>query len=366
MDMYEKLGVSTLINGLGTVTRIGGSLMAPGVIEAMREASLHFVDMNEFHREAGKHIAKLLGSEACCITCGAAAGIAISTAACMTHGDSAKKLQLPDTAGMKNEVIMLKAHRILYDQALLLSGAKIVEVGVTSSALASQVEAAIHDRTAMFLYVAEAETMRGSVPLPQLIPILKKHNIPVLVDAAAEIPPRVNFTKYLRMGADLVTFSGGKELRGPQSSGLILGRKDLIDACDDNCCPNYGIGRAMKIDKETVAGITRAVELYLEQDEEAQFDRWTSIAKRIAAAVQEQDTAKVRLGHPQEPGVQPVSILRVYLTPENITASQARDALLQRTPRIYTDVSGDELVVNPQCLRDDEVQAVIDGLRAVL
>ena len=206
----KKLGVPTLINGLGTVTRIGGSLMAPGVIEAMREASLHFVDMNEFHREAGKHIAKLLGSEGCCITCGAAAGLAISAAACMTRGDAAKKLQLPDTAGMKHEAIMLKAHRILYDQALRLSGAKIVEVGVTSSALPAQVEAAIGEQTALFVYVAEAEPMRGSVPLPQLIPILKKHGIPVLVDAAAEIPPRENFLKYLDMGADLVTFSGGK------------------------------------------------------------------------------------------------------------------------------------------------------------
>ena len=366
MGIYEKLGVPTLINATGTVTRLGGSLMAPGVIEAMREASLHFVDMNVFHREAGRHIAKLLGGEDCCVTCGAAAGIAISAAACMTRGDAARKLQLPDTAGMKREVIMLKAHRILYDQALRLSGAKVVEVGVTSSALPAQVEAAINEQTAMFFYVAEAEPMRGSIPLPELIPILKKHAVPVLVDAAAEIPPRGNFTKYLQMGADLAVFSGGKELRGPQSSGLILGRKDLIEACSENCCPQYGIGRAMKIDKETVAGIVRAVELYLEQDEETLYRRWTAISHQIAAAIQERDTAAVHLGYPQEPGVQPVSILRVYLRPRRVAAAKAQEALMQGNPQIYTDIKGGELVINPQCLRDEDVQTLINGLTAVL
>lgn len=366
MNIYQKLGVKTLINGLGTVTKVSGSLMAPEVMEAMAEASKHYVEINALHKAAGEYIAKLLDSEACCITCGAAAGIAISAAAGIAGAHPAKKLQLPDTRGMKDEIIIIKCHRTLYDQALLLSGGKVVEIGATSFALPEQVEEAINERTALFFYAAEAEPMRGSISLPKLMPILKKHNIPVVVDAAAEIPPKSNMTKYQKMGADLVIFSGGKELRGPQSSGLILGRKDLIEACDENCCPNYSIGRAMKIDKETIAGITRAVELFVEKDYDAQMKKWTEMSNFMANELSKNPNAAVRTGYPQEPGIQPADILRVYIKPGNKSSKEIYDSLLALNPQIYTDERGGEIVINPQCLKDSEIETVIKAMMQAL
>lgn len=366
MSIYEQLQLKTLINALGTVTRIGGSLMHPSVRQAMVEAGEHFVEMNDLHRAAGQHIAQLVGAQACCITCGADAGLAISAAACMARDNIAHRLQLPDTTGMKNEIIVLKCHRIMYDQAILLSGARLVEVGRTSKALPEEVENAVSERTAAFFYASEAEPMRGSIPLEVLSPILKKHGIPIIVDAAAELPPKENLTRFHERGADLVVFSGGKQLRGPQSSGLILGRKDLIDACDACTCPNSGVGRCMKIDKETIAGIVKAVELFVETDFEAQDRRWTSMSQRMAEMIERSGVAQVRMGYPQEPGVQPVHILRVYVRPSSTSAAALQEALNGLDPQICTDVYHDELVLNPQCLEDGEetlvAQAVVDAL----
>lgn len=360
MGIYEKLGVKTIINAHGTVTRIGGSLVAPEVIEAMADASKNFVDLNEFHKAAGKHVAALLGAEACCITCGAAAGLAIATAACIAGLDTAARLQLPDTTGLRNEVIVLKCHRILYDQAIRLSGARFVEVGVTSFADISQVEAAINDKTAAFFYAAEAEPMRGSIPLKTLAPILKKHHIPIIVDAAAEIPPIANLKRFHQEGADLVVFSGGKEIRGPQSSGFILGAPNLIEACDSCCCPNYGVGRAMKIDKETIAGFVKAIELFIQRDFAAQDKEWSAMSKKMAQGISQSGLADVRLGYPDEPGIQPVKILRVYAKPKNKTALEVHDILLNEAPSIFVGIRQDEVVLNPQCLKPCEVQVVAD------
>lgn len=362
MSIYEQLHLKTLVNALGTVTRIGGSTMPMAVRQAMVEAGERYVEINTLHKAAGEHIAKLVGAEACCVTCGAAAGLAISTAACIARDNAAHRMQLPDTTGLKNEVIVLKCHRIMYDQALLLSGARFVEVGRTSCALLAEVEGAITDRTAAFFYASEAEPMRGSIPLETIAPLMKARGIPVIVDAAAELPPKRNLTRFLERGGDLVVFSGGKEIRGPQSSGLILGRKDLIEACDACCCPNYGIGRCMKIDKETIAGITKAVELFMAKDYQAQDRAWTDMSQRMAAAIEKVGKAQVRLGYPQEPGIQPVGILRVYIKPARKPAREIHDALLTLDPQLYTDVQGGELVLNPQCLCESELDYVITSV----
>ncbi|MDR1978173.1 MAG: aminotransferase class V-fold PLP-dependent enzyme [Synergistaceae bacterium] len=365
-SIYEQLNVKTMVNAWGTVTKVGGSKMAPEVLEAMREASRHYVEISTLHEAAGKRIAALLGVDACCITCGAAAGIAIAAAACMTRGDEAKKLQLPDTAGMPDEALVLKCHRTLYDQALLLSGIKVKEIGTTSFACVEQVEAAVSDRTALFFYASEAEPMRGSIDLSLIIPILKKYKVPVVVDAAAEIPPKSNIRKYLEKGADLVIFSGGKELRGPQSSGLILGNAELVAACDANCCPNYSIGRAMKIDKETIAGIVKAVELFVAKDYDRQVVIWESMTRRISEKLSQIPYAAVREGFPTEPGIQPADILRVYVKPTRKTAPQLYAELLGLDPQIYTGLSGAELVINPQCLEEDEIPVLISAFEKYL
>ncbi len=363
MGFYDMLGIKKIINGWGTVTMIGGSLMDPEVVSTMNEAARSYVDIPTLHKKAGEKIAELLGCEAASVTSGASAGIAISAAACMSKGDASKVLQLPDTTGMPNEVLMLKSHRILYDQALSLSGAKITEVGVTSSASLKQIESAISEKTALFFYVAEAERMRGSIPLPEIVQVLRKYNIPVVVDAAAELPPKTNITKYLRQGADLVIFSGGKELRGPQSSGIIVGKKELIDYCDANNYPNYSIGRSMKIDKETIAGIVKAVELFVKRDYDLLMERWEAMVSEMITELSTIPDVQIRRGFPTEPGVQPVIIPRVYMKLSSISAKELQKRLIGLNPAVYIDVQGDEAVINPQCLEQDEVKLVIEALR---
>lgn len=366
MSIYNELGIKKIINCWGTVTKIGGSKMEPEVLAAMNEAASAFVDILEFHEKAGQKIAEMLECEGACITSGASAGIAISTAACMTKGEIAKVLQLPDTTGMPNEVLMLKSHRILYDQAILLSGAKIREIGVTSFAIIEQITNILSEKTAMFFYVAENEKVRGSIKLSEIANILKNYNIPLVVDAAAELPPKSNIKKYLEQGADLVIFSGGKEIRGPQSSGLILGNKELIKACNANCCPNYSIGRSMKIDKETIGGIVKAVDLFIKKNYEREMERWESIVSRILSSLSKLPDIVIRRGFPVEPGIQPIDIPRVFIKPIYVHSKEVQKILMEFNPAICVDIQDDELVINPQCLEDSEIIFVIDSIKRVL
>jgi uncharacterized pyridoxal phosphate-dependent enzyme len=273
-DIYDRLGVKKLINADGPVTRIGGSLMPPEVIEAVIEANRAFVDIVELQERAGARIAQLVGVEAALVTAGAAAGLAVSAAACMAGADPVKAKQLPDTRGMKDEIVVLRSHRIHYDQAIRLSGARFVEVGFRDWSAIEDVANAMGGNTAAVFYVAKFARASGSVPLADVIALAKCRAVPVIVDAADELPPLSNLRRFVEMGADMVCFSGGKDIRGPQASGLIVGKKGWIEACAANNCPNYGVGRPMKVAKETIVGLVRAVELYVQQDFDAERRAW--------------------------------------------------------------------------------------------
>lgn len=365
-DIYDWIGITKIINACGTITRIGGSKMAAEVLAAMNEAAGAFVDIHKFHAKSGERIAELFGVEAACITSGASAGIAISAASCMTRGDAEKIIQLPETTGIPDEALMLKSHRILYDQALRVSGAKVREIGELSKVSIRQIEEAISDQTALFFYVAAAEQVEGSLPLADIIRVTRRNQIPVVVDAAAELPPINNVTKYLEQGADLVIISDGKEIRGPQSSGLILGRRDLIEACIANSSPNFSIGRSMKTDKETIAGIVKAVELFVKKDYVQEMRRWEARVSIIVESLSPIRGTHVRRGFPKEPGVQPADIPRVFLRPTGSSAQELQNRLMILEPVIYTNIQEDELVINPQCLEDDEVAHVIEAIIALL
>ena len=362
-DIYSELGVEKIINAWGTVTKLGGSRMAPEVLDAMRSAAGAFVSMDELHAAAGRRIAELLQVEGCCVTCGAAAGLAIAAAACMTGTRTSYAYQLPDTAGMKDEVLALKCHRDLYDQAILLSGARFVEVGVTSYAFLEQIEDKITEKTAAFFFTSEAEQMRGSIPFAQIAELCRKHQVPVIVDAAAELPPVSNIRRYLEEGASLVVFSGGKEIRGPQASGLILGSRELIEACDLNCCPNYGIGRTMKVDKENICGLVKAIELFSRKDYDRQMQVWETYARTLYDGLKDEPRLELALGYPSEPGVQPACILRLFIKPLHMAAADLHDKLIQHKPGVYTFLYRDQIVLNPQCLEESELQTVIDAVR---
>ena len=249
---------------------------------------------------------------------------------------------------------------------MLLSGAHFVEIGVTSSAFLQQIEDRITERTAAFFYTSEAETMRGSIPLPEIAALCRAHGIPIIVDAAAELPPKANIRKYLDDGASLVVFSGGKEIRGPQASGMILGSRELIAACDLNCCPNYGIGRPMKVDKENICGLVKAVELFVQRDYDQIMAQWDSYVDTIRAGLSDCPGLEMTIGVPTEPGVQPACIRRLFLRPLTMPAAALRQALIDGEPSIYTFLYQDQIVINPQCLQAHELSPIVQAIRGIL
>jgi D-glucosaminate-6-phosphate ammonia-lyase len=277
--IYERLGIRPLINARGTHTRLGGSIMVPEVLAAMQEAAGAYILLDELQAKASEVIARATGAEAGMATGGAEAGLLLATAGILAGTDPIKIERLPDTTGMKNEAIIHRAHRNGYDHALRAAGAKVVEVGYGHGTIPYQLEAAFTEQTALVEYLASPWASRGALPLAQTCAIAHKHGVPVLVDAAAMLPPAENLTRFIAEGADLVTFSGGKGLRGPQSSGILAGRADLIRAALANGSPNHSVGRAAKAAKEDIVGLIVALERYLALDHAAELARWEAQAE---------------------------------------------------------------------------------------
>ncbi|MGH9753641.1 MAG: aminotransferase class V-fold PLP-dependent enzyme [Blastocatellia bacterium] len=272
LNVYERIGVQPLVNAAGILTMLGGSLMLKEVKAAMEEASRHYVNLRELHEAAGALIARRIGVEAALVTSGAAAALLIGTAACVTKGDPERIRRIPDTSGMPNEVIVQRAHRHHFDHAIRSAGVRFVEVETRE-----ELDKAFSSKTAMMHFLVYADK-KGRIGMEEWIDIGKKRGIPNFLDAAADIPPAGNLRKYTDMGFDLVAFSGGKALRGPQCSGLLLGRKDLVEAAflNDSPFPD-SIGRGCKVGKEEIIGLLTAVELFLKRDHAADWKRWQAI-----------------------------------------------------------------------------------------
>lgn len=268
-DVYAALGVKHVINATGTVTVLGGSLMPPEVVAAWAGAARHFVNLLDLQDKVGQRIAKLVGVEAALVTTGAAGALQLATAAAVTRGDAKLIKRLPDTAGLHNEVVLQKAHHSCYDNQLTAVGAKLVEVET-----AADVRRAVGERTALlfFMNVAEAE---GRIKRAEWVELARRHKVPTLLDAAADVPPVGHLSEYNRAGFDLVAFSGGKALRGPNDTGLLLGRQDLVEAAKRNTNPHCGtVGRALKVGKEDMVALLAAVERYVRTDHEAEWREW--------------------------------------------------------------------------------------------
>lgn len=272
-DFFKELGVRPFINAAGTYTTLTASLMLPEVVQAIDYASRQFVHLQELHDSVGQRIATLIGCEAAMVSCGAASALTLGTAACMTGKNHDFIRRLPDTTGMKTEVIIQKSHRYGYDHAVRNCGIRFVEVET-----AADLEHAINERTAMMLFFNSNDKV-GKIQSVEFAELGKKHKIPTFNDAAADVPPVEHLSTYIKQGFDLVTFSGGKGIRGPQSAGLLLGRKDLIEAARLNASPNSdSIGRGMKVNKEELLGMMVAVESYVKRDHAAE---WRDFEKRI-------------------------------------------------------------------------------------
>ncbi|MFN7923575.1 MAG: hypothetical protein U0Q16_25970 [Bryobacteraceae bacterium] len=259
-DVYAQLGIRPVINGVGVVTHLGGSLMDPEVARAMEQASRSFVPLTELQAKVGSRIAELLGAEAAMVTSGCASAITMGTVACVARGDRENLKRLPDTTGMKNEIVQQKSHRGGYEQQMMLVGAKIVWVETKE-----ELERAINDRTAMMFFYNEMEP-EGKISRHEWIEVGKRRGVPTFNDAASDATPRERLFQYQKEGFDLVAFSGGKAIRGPQCSGILMGRKDLIAAALPGFNPYASIGRGMKVGKEEMVGLLVALERYLKAD----------------------------------------------------------------------------------------------------
>ncbi len=370
MVTYADLGVRPVINAWGTVTVMGGSTMPSQVLAAMTEAGRQYVPIHELQTAAGRYIAGRLGVDAAFISCGAAAGMALAVAACMAGTNPAYRARLPDTEGLRSEVIVFRSMRSMYDQAFRVAGARLVEIGMPKRTEAWELEQALSSpRVAAVGYIVEHENP-GMLPLETIVEMSHARNVPVIVDAAAEIPPVENLWRFSHLGADLTIFSGGKDIRGPQSTGLVVGRQDLIEACAFHSSPNHSVGRGMKVGKEEIMGFVTALDLYLKQDFEAEMAAWEAQVAYVVEALSAVEGVTARRVYPGEPGIQPIWIPRAYIdwTPQVTRRGplELKEALLAGEPRLVVGTSTTGLVVNPQMLEPGQERIVADCIKRVL
>lgn len=364
MTTYEQLGVRRVVNAAATLTKLGGSRMPPPVVEAMAHAAGSFVDLTELQRRVGDRIAALTRNEACYVSSGAAAGIVVAVAACIAGSDPVRITEFPYLERAPRSVLVYRSQRNGYDYAARQTGARLIELGPDEEELRQ----AIDGRTACVLWFAGARYAPGALPLGRVVAIAHERGIPVLVDAAAQIPPVASLWHFTRdLGADIAIFSGGKGLRGPQSSGLVLGRRDLIEACRANGNPNHSIGRPLKVGKEELLGILAAVELTLGGDEPALLERYEATVRDWLAGLAGVPGISAERSFPSEAG-QPHSRALVRVAPAcRLTRDEIVDALWEQDPRIAVSAVGaDAFALNPQTLEPDEERLVLAAIRALL
>lgn len=329
VDYYQKLGVTPFINAAGTYTVLSASIMPQEVQAAMSLAAEQPVNLNELIDASGEYLAGRLRCEAALVTAGAAAALTVGTAACVTAGNAAAIVGIPlEMTGLKNEVIVQKAHRYEYDHALRNCGIKFVEVETLDD-----YDRAFTDRTVMAHFFNAAEG--GRIGREDWVRVAHKHGVPCFNDAAADVPPISNLWNYTRMGFDLVTFSGGKGLRGPQCTGLLLGRKDLIQAAKLNNSPNSNsVGRGMKVAKEEIVGLVAAVDWFLAQDDAKMEADFRERADRIARQLQSLPTVQTKIFIPPVANHVPHLLITYDSEHIKITGREVMEKLRRGRPRI--------------------------------
>ena len=359
-NYFAELGVRPFINAAGTYTAMTSSLMPPEVIEAITYAAKHYVMLDEVHDRIGERIATMLRAEAAMVTAGAASALTLGTAAVLSGTDRQKILSLPNLSGMKSEVIIQKSHRFGYDHAVRNCGIRLVEAETRDD-----LERAVNENTAMMLFY-NANNFVGQIRDEEFAQLGKKHGIPTFNDAAADVPPLENLWKYTGMGFDLVAFSGGKGICGPQSSGLLLGRKDLIAAARLNGPPNSdSIGRGMKVNKEEMLGLLVALDLYLKKNHDQERREFEKRAEAIQKSVFDVPGVKSEIFVPEVANHVP-HVRISWDAAKGTTAADVVKALRDGEPSIGTRSEGGALVVGVWMMRPGEEKIVARRLREVL
>ncbi len=367
-DVYRALGVKPCITASGSTTAYGGSKLRPEVMAVMNKAATVMVEIDELNRAAGKVIAELTGAEAGFVCSGAAGGLVLQAAAVVAGNDPARMARLPDTQGMKNEIIIHRSHRFPYDQCYRSVGAKLVEIGDGRRCAPWQLEAAFTDQTAAVAYLFSPFVSRRALPLEQVCQIAHAHGVPVIVDAASMLPPRANLRRYIAQGADLVVFSGGKGVRGPQGTGILCGRADLIEAAAANASPHQFIGRGMKVAKEEVIGLVTALQIFVREDEEAESRRYRQLCQAVVDALIEVPGLKVSVEHDEHDYLIPTAVIQFTRDWRGPSRDQVLSAMARGNPPIFLHSLGnpDELAVDPLNVSEAEMEVVIRRLREEL
>lgn len=361
MDFYEKNGIIPYINAHDTYTVYGGSRMAENTLQAMKDAAASFVDLKQMQIQLGKKAAELTGNEAAYFTNGAEGALLLCASICIAEDSEYYYRKLPEIVGIKREFIVMRAQRNAYDAALAVSGADIVEIGDADETLEMELKGSINEKTAGIVYFASTLYQRGSLPLENVIAIAKKYNVPVIVDAAAQLPPKDNLKRFTEAGADMVIFSGGKTLCGPQDSGVIFGTKQWIERCIRFGAPEHGICRVSKTSREAMAGLYTALENYVLQDEEKRECELREILSRISEKIVKTEKEIMLKMVEQGPVGQKYPRLFCYLSEKN---SSEKIVSFLRKKRIYIgeDRINNAVYISPLNLYKEEADVVADVL----
>ncbi|MFP6569044.1 MAG: aminotransferase class V-fold PLP-dependent enzyme [Dehalococcoidia bacterium] len=365
VSVFQRMGLTPVINAGGTNTKHSGSRMRPEVIQAIEESSSVFLNIDELLMRAGEMIAQTIGVEAAFVTSGAAGGLVLQSAAVLTGTDVARIQSLPITDWFPNELIIQRQHRFHYDHAYLMTGAQFVEVGKGRHCYPEEVEAAITSDTAGIIHLVSPFTGSGDIPLPVLAEIAHRHDLPVICDAASMLPPRENLTRYLDEGADIVSFSGGKGIRGPQSTGILIGRADLIEAARLNAAPNQAIGRPMKVSKEEIVGLVAAIETFVSEDQDAETKRFRRQCEMVVDQITEIPGIRAQVEHDDKDHPIPHAVIYFERDWRGPDGEEIHRRLMARSPRVYISPLGfkGEIYMDPINLQDGEIEIVAEAIR---
>jgi L-seryl-tRNA(Ser) seleniumtransferase len=383
ISLYEELGVRKVINASGAKTHLGGSIPDLKVMNAMKEASQSFVIMMELMEKTGEIIAKVTNAEAGLITSGSSAALVLATAACIMRNSGLEKFMiqpverlnldeewrdliqtLPDASCFRNEIIIQNVHRNPFDHAFKVAGGKLIVVGTEKFCSLDDLKNAITDKTAAIAFTAHLEN--EGIPLNRVIEIAHNHNIPVIVDAAAELPPRSNLKRFIMEGADLVAFSGGKHINGPNDTGILCGKKDLVKIAKLQSSPYRGIGRAMKVDRTQMVGLITALRIWLNKNEEEELDGWRAKAKSIVNSFKNKSQV-TKAEILEDKRVRGVHVQIAIKEKNGLLAKNIVFNLRKGDPSIWVDyIKPNKIDIDPSMLKNEEVKILVTALTNIL
>jgi len=380
---YEKYGLRLVVNAAGTFTSVGGSIASPEVFKAMEDASKSFMHITWLQEWAGKEIAKVTGAEAGFPTCGASSALILAAAACIFKGTELENYEpaYPETWShisqkipahteeLKNEFIIQKANRNMYDHAVEVAGGHIIEVGTKEAgATREELDAAYNPEKTAAYYITEGNSPK-CLSIAAVADIAHKNRVPLIVDVAGRLPPKKNLKRYLKKGADLVAFSGGKSMAGPNNSGILAGRKDLIKLAHLQAFPFHGIGRSAKMSRETIVGLVTALKLYLEQDEDSLYTIMEKKARYLVEQLNKIPDVKTEIHYQTTVEENEHTTPLIYVRPGEGYGLSVRDLYIELetgTPSIKTSTFGGVLSLNPKYLLEGDEEIIITRIKEVL